>query len=107
MNPKRKRNIKKYYTKFLKDVYSHILSKEANTKFLSSIAKKISKEIGVTTSQSTISFLNFFKIMELMEYTIKFKIEITNLDNQTTEYEITVDGIKTTDKGETNDNEKL
>ena len=99
MNPKRKRNIKKYYTKFLKDVYSHILSKEANTKFLSSIAKKITKDVGVTTSQSTISFINFFKIMELMEYSIKFKIEITNLDKETTEYEVTVDGIKITNKG--------
>ena len=37
--------------------------------------------------------------MELMEYSIKFKIEITNLDKETTEYEVTVDGIKTTDKG--------
>jgi len=103
MNPKRKRNIKKYYTKFLKDVYSHILSKEANTKFLSSIAKKITKDVGVTTSQSTISFVNFFKIMELMEYSIKFKIEITNLDEEVTEYEVTVDGIKTIDKGKVNE----
>lgn len=81
-----KKHIKKYHSKSLKDVYDDLTDKLTKNTLASRVLNSINKMFGINKMQNTISFINMFRAIELMDIELEITYKFKDLNGNVYEY---------------------